>query len=112
MQVKTIIDGHILSSGRRVMNVNYFTKQRLWSKWYKQTDGTDVFTLLKTFAHSKLEVLVPYCVDDFSGNICAKYQRNSLSMKSSEFLNDDILEKTSRLDKIDFDRNIYNGNFI
>ena len=35
--------------------------------------------------------------------ICAKSQRNALFTKGSEFLHDDILEKTSRLDEIEFD---------
>ena len=50
-----------------------------------------------------MEVFVPDCVDDFTGNVCAKYQRNYLFLKGSKFVNYEILDKTSRLDKIDFD---------
>ena len=40
MQVETIIDWYIISSGERVVNLNYLTKLRLGSKCYTQTDGT------------------------------------------------------------------------
>ena len=38
--------------------------------------------------------------------ISAKYQRNSFFMKGSEFSHDQVLDKTYRLDKIEFDRKI------
>ena len=55
MQVKTIIDGQITSSGESVVNVTKLTKFRPVSKWYTQTDGNEVFILLHIIVHPKLE---------------------------------------------------------
>ena len=54
MQVETIIYGQIISHGERVVNVTYLTKLRHGSKWYTQTDGTEVVILLHIIVHPKL----------------------------------------------------------
>ena len=74
---------------------------------YKQIDGNEVVNILHIIFHPKLDVLMI-----FTGNLCAKYQRNYLFMKGSEFLNDEIFYKTSRLDSIEFDKKTDNINFI
>ena len=56
LQVETIIDGHIISLGERVVNVTYLTKPIHGSKCYTQTYGTEVVILLHINVSSKLEV--------------------------------------------------------
>ena len=53
MQVETIIDGQIISHVERVLNVTYLKKLRHGSKWYTQTDGTEVVILLQIIVNPK-----------------------------------------------------------
>ena len=61
MQVETIIYGKIISHGERVINVTYLKKLRHGSKWYTQTDVTEVVILLQINFHPKLEVPPRLC---------------------------------------------------
>ena len=98
-----IIDGHIISSLDRVLNVTYLTILIHGSKWYTQTYGTEVAISLCIIVHPKLKYFVPDCVDDFPGLFCAKYHHNYFSMKGMinifGLLHGDILDKTIKLDK-------------
>ena len=56
MQVENIIDGYIISSGEIFVTVTYQKKLINGSKWYTQTDGTEVVILLHIIVHPELEV--------------------------------------------------------
>ena len=63
------------------LSATILKKLRYGKKWYTQTDGNKVIIPLLNIFHQKLKTFVPYCINNFPGNLYPKYQSSSLVMK-------------------------------